>query len=62
MRDFWTDFSNAIDQTKDLKISDVIDALDEELGPHFFPAREDGSDPRVCQACGTGRHGQKIGR
>ncbi|MBW4035728.1 MAG: type I DNA topoisomerase [Proteobacteria bacterium] len=62
MRDFWTDFSNAIDQTKDLKISDVIDALDEELGPHFFPAREDGSDPRVCQACGTGRLGLKLGR
>ncbi|MDX5930272.1 type I DNA topoisomerase [Acidiphilium acidophilum] len=62
MRDFWVDFSNAIDQTRDLKIGDVIDALDEELGPHFFPAREDGTDPRVCQACGTGRLGLKLGR
>ncbi len=62
LRQFWTDFSGAIDKTKDLKISDVIDALDEALGPHFFPAQEDGSDPRQCQACKTGRMGLKLGR
>ena len=62
MRDFWADFSNAVEQTKDLKISDVIESLDEELGPHFFPPREDGSDPRLCQACGSGRLGLKLGR
>jgi DNA topoisomerase-1 len=62
LRAFWTDFSDAVAQTKDLKISDVINALDEDLGPHFFPAREDGSDPRSCPACGTGRIGLKLGR
>lgn len=62
MRDFWTSFSGAIDGTKDLKVSDVIDALDEALGPHFFPPQEDGSDPRVCKRCGTGRMGLKLGR
>jgi len=62
LRDFWTDFSAAIAQTKDLKISDVIDALDEDLGPHFFPPREDGSDPRVCPACGKGKIGLRLGR
>ncbi len=62
MRDFWTEFSKAVEQTRDLKISDVISALDEDLGPHFFPAREDGSDPRLCAACGTGRLGLKLGR
>src|ERR1700722_15676243 len=62
MRAFWEEFSKAIDQTKDLKISDVINALDQDLGPHFFPAREDGSDPRLCAACGTGRLGLKLGR
>ncbi|HKM63035.1 MAG TPA: type I DNA topoisomerase [Acidisphaera sp.] len=62
MRAFWEDFANAVEQTKDLKISDVISALDEELGPHFFPAREDGSDPRLCPACGAGRLGLKLGR
>jgi DNA topoisomerase-1 len=62
LRAFWTDFSAAIAQTKDLKISDVINALDEDLGPHFFPPREDGTDPRVCPACGVGRIGLKLGR
>jgi DNA topoisomerase-1 len=62
LRDFWDGFSAAVAQTKDLKISDVIDALDADLGPHFFPVREDGSDPRVCTACGTGRLGLKLGR
>jgi DNA topoisomerase-1 len=62
MRAFWQDFSEAVDQTKDLKISDVINALDDDLGPHFFPAREDGGDPRLCPACQAGRLGLKLGR
>ena len=62
LRAFWSDFSEAVAQTKELKISDVIDALDADLGPHFFPAREDGSDPRSCPACGDGRIGLKLGR
>jgi DNA topoisomerase I len=62
LRAFWDEFSRAVDQTRDLKISDVISALDEDLGPHFFPPREDGTDPRLCTACGTGRLGLKLGR
>ncbi|NVN11949.1 type I DNA topoisomerase [Nguyenibacter vanlangensis] len=62
MAAFWQDFSHAVDQTKELKISDVINALDNDLAPHFFPARPDGGDPRVCTACGTGRLGLKLGR
>jgi DNA topoisomerase-1 len=62
LRDFWTDFSAAVAETKDLKISDVIDALDVDLGPHFFPPKADGSDPRACPACGTGRLGLRLGR
>ncbi|HET6306442.1 MAG TPA: type I DNA topoisomerase, partial [Rhodopila sp.] len=62
MHAFWDEFSKAVEQTRELKISDVISALDEELGSHFFPARQDGSDPRVCAACGTGRLGLKLGR
>jgi DNA topoisomerase-1 len=30
----------------------VIDALNEMLGPHLFPPRQDGSDPRQCPTCG----------
>ena len=62
MHDFWAEFSRAVEQTRDLKISDVINALDQDLGPHFFPPRADGSDPRQCAACGNGRLGLKLGR
>ncbi len=62
MAKFWEAFSHAVAQTKDLKISDVIDALDADLGPHFFPQHADGTDPRTCTACGTGRLGLKLGR
>lgn len=62
MRAFWEEFSKAVEQTRELKISDVINALDEDLGPHFFPTREDGADPRLCASCGTGRLGLKLGR
>ncbi len=62
MRDFWEDFSRALGATTDLKISDVIDALDVELGPHFFPEREGSGDPRACPSCGTGRLGLRLGR
>ncbi|MDC7785272.1 type I DNA topoisomerase [Rhodoplanes sp. TEM] len=62
LRRFWTDFTGAVDGIKDLKISEVIDALDAMLAPHIFPAREDGTDPRVCTTCGTGRLSLKLGR
>lgn len=63
LRNFWRDFSSAVDGTKDLTIKAVLEALDAELGPHFFP--EDGSgsgrDPRLCPAC-AGRLSLKLGR
>jgi len=62
LRNFWTQFSGAIDHTKDLKISDVIDTLDAALGQHFFPTREDGTDPRQCPACQPGRLSLKLGK
>jgi DNA topoisomerase-1 len=62
MRAFWEDFSKTVEQTRELKITDVINALDEDLGPHFFPARADGADPRLCPSCHNGRLGLKLGR
>jgi DNA topoisomerase-1 len=62
LRDFWRDFIGAVDQTKDLKISEVIDALDALLAPHLFPPREDGGDPRVCPTCGNGRLSLKLSK
>jgi DNA topoisomerase-1 len=60
LRDFWRDFTGAIEEIRDLRVGDVLEALNEMLGPHVFPPRPDGSDPRRCPACKTGRLSLKI--
>jgi DNA topoisomerase-1 len=60
LRDFWRDFTGAVESIKDLRVGDVLEALNEMLGPHVFPAKEDGSDSRLCPKCGTGRLSLKI--
>ncbi|TWB20881.1 DNA topoisomerase I [Nitrospirillum amazonense] len=63
LREFWQAFSAAVEGTKDLTITQVLDALDEALGPHFFPTpAEGGRDPRVCPVCGDGRLSLKLGK
>jgi DNA topoisomerase-1 len=62
LRQFWDDFSQAVAGTKELRISEVIDALDADLGRHFFPENKDGSDPRVCPGCAKGRLSLKLGK
>ncbi|WP_370310947.1 type I DNA topoisomerase [Salipiger bermudensis] len=59
---FWRDFSAAIAETSDLRISEVLDVLDEALAPQLYPPREDGSDPRICPKCGQGRLHLKTSR
>jgi DNA topoisomerase-1 len=62
LRQFWGPFIAAVDDTKDLKISQVIDALDAALGQHFFPDDGSGKDPRLCPTCHKGRLGLRLGR
>jgi DNA topoisomerase I len=62
LRQFWRDFSAAIADTADLRIGEVLDKIDEFLSPHLYPLREDGSDPRICQTCGSGRLHLKTSR
>jgi DNA topoisomerase-1 len=62
LRDFWRDFSTAIDGTKELTITAVLEALDAELGRHFFPENGSGADPRLCPNCGAGRLSLKLGK
>jgi DNA topoisomerase-1 len=59
---FWRDFSAAISETSDLRISEVLDVLDEALAPQLYPPREDGGDPRVCPKCGAGQLHLKTSR
>jgi DNA topoisomerase-1 len=62
LREFWNPFSGAVDEVKERRVAEVIDALNELLGPHLFPEREDGGDPRACPLCSAGRLSLKLGR
>ncbi|MEZ5811507.1 MAG: type I DNA topoisomerase [Rhizobiaceae bacterium] len=62
LREFWRDFSNALGEIKDLRVSHVLDTLNEELAPLVFPPREDGKDARLCPRCGTGNLSLKLSR
>ncbi|MEO0752838.1 MAG: topoisomerase C-terminal repeat-containing protein, partial [Pseudomonadota bacterium] len=58
----WRDFSAAISETSELRISEVLDKLDDALAPQLYPPREDGSDPRICPKCGVGSLHLKTSR
>lgn len=62
LRDFWKDFSAHVDETKELRVTDVLEALNQELAPLVFPQREDGTDPRSCPKCGVGQLSLKLGK
>ena len=62
LRRFWREFSAAIAETADLRIGEVLDKINEVLAPHLFPAKEDGSDPRLCPTCGQGRLSMRTAR
>ena len=62
LKDFWRGFIGAVDEIKELRVAQVLDALDDMLGPHIYPPREDGGDPRQCPTCGTGRLNLKAGK
>ena len=62
LRDFWTEFSAALAGTKDLRTTEVLDNLNDLLGPHIFPAKEDGSNPRACPSCSAGQLSLKLGK
>ncbi|WP_238369804.1 type I DNA topoisomerase [Heliomarina baculiformis] len=59
---FWRDFSAAIAETSELRITDVLEKINEVLEPHLFPPTEDGSDPRLCPNCGEGRLSMRTAR
>ena len=59
---FWTDFSAAIAETSELRITEVLEKINEVLEPHLFPPTEDGSDPRLCPNCGAGRLSMRTAR
>ena len=59
---FWRDFSAAIAETSELRITDVLEKINEVLEPHLFPPNADGTDPRLCPNCGVGRLSMRTAR
>ncbi|MGD1038038.1 MAG: type I DNA topoisomerase [Roseiarcus sp.] len=62
LRDFWIDFSGALGGARDLRTSQVLEGVNDLLGPLIFPARADGGDPRQCPSCGKGQLSLKLGK
>lgn len=62
LREFWRDFIAAVNEIKDLRVAQVLDALNDLLGPHIFPARADGAEARLCPLCNQGQLSLKVGR
>jgi len=62
LADFWKDFIGAVDDIKDVRVSEVLDVLDAMLGEHIYEPRADGGDPRQCPSCGTGKLNLKAGK
>jgi DNA topoisomerase-1 len=62
LREFWQQFDGAVGEIKDLRVSAVLDALNDILEPHIFPERSDGTGRRQCPSCGDGQLSLKLGR
>lgn len=59
---FWRDFRPRTDEVMERKPSEVTEALDKFLEPYLFPDKGDGSDPRLCPACGEGKLALRGGK
>ncbi|HEX8526109.1 type I DNA topoisomerase [Allosphingosinicella sp.] len=59
---FWRDFKPKTAEIMERKPSEVTEALDEFLAPWLFPDKGDGTDARLCPACGQGRLSLRGGR
>ncbi|HET7681440.1 MAG TPA: type I DNA topoisomerase [Xanthobacteraceae bacterium] len=62
LQDFWVDFIGAVTEIKDLRVTEVLDALNDLLAPHIFPPRPEGGDPRQCPNCAVGKLSLKLGK
>ncbi|MDI1262867.1 MAG: type I DNA topoisomerase, partial [bacterium] len=62
LKEFWVGFAGAVADIKDIRVSEVLDVLDDMLGPHIYPPRADGGDVRQCPTCGTGKLNLKAGK
>jgi DNA topoisomerase-1 len=59
---FWRDFKPKTVEIMEQKPSEVTAALNDFLAPYLFPEKADGSDARLCPACGEGQLALRGGK
>lgn len=62
LRAFWDEFSKRIEESKSLKITDVLNAVEEVLSPYIFGTGDAAEKARVCPSCSKGRLSLKTGK
>ncbi|HHN67131.1 MAG TPA: type I DNA topoisomerase [Thermopetrobacter sp.] len=62
LRDFWVEFKATVEKTEGLRVSDVLEALNDILGPQIFPRGADGQPDRACPQCKEGTLSLKVGK
>jgi DNA topoisomerase-1 len=62
LEEFWRDFKPKTAEIMEQQPSAITAALDDFLSPWLFPDKQDGTDPRICPACGEGRLSLRGGR
>ena len=61
LRKFWENFSYSVDATMEIRNTQILDKMNEVLGPHIFKDTGDG-DPRICPKCNEGELSLKTGK
>jgi DNA topoisomerase-1 len=61
LRRFWDHFKPTVDETLELRNTDVLDRMNDVLGQHIFRDTGNG-DPRICPKCSEGQLSLKTGR
>ena len=61
LRKFWENFSYSVDATMEIRNTQILDKMNEVLGPHIFKDTGDG-DPRICPKCKEGELSLKTGK
>ena len=59
---FWQDFKPRTEEILGISNTEVIETLNEFLGPYLFGESKDGVDPRKCPKCDEGRLSLRTGK
>ena len=62
LKEWWLPYKEAINSASSLRVKEVVERIDNDLGPHFFPEKENGENPRKCPKCDNGNLRIQYGR